>query len=53
MQYSRGRTDTPVDLGTAFAPHTGSVLHLDYAIPLKDRDTVSHYQWLLKLQQSF
>lgn len=33
--------------------HTGSVLHLDYAIPLKDRGAVSHYQWLLKLQQSF
>jgi quercetin dioxygenase-like cupin family protein len=35
MQYARGRGGTPVQLGTAFAPHTGNVL-LDALV--KDAD---------------
>lgn len=33
--------------------HTGRVLHLDYAFPLKDTQRIAKAQWLLKVQSSF
>lgn len=33
--------------------HTGRVLHLDYAFPLKDQERIAKSQWLLKVQESF
>lgn len=33
--------------------HTGRVLHMDYAFPLKDTQNIAKAQWLLKVEQSF
>ncbi|HET8730353.1 MAG TPA: hypothetical protein VFM34_04515 [Moraxellaceae bacterium] len=58
-ENSRGLSVRPLydaGVGLRFSSskaHTGNVLHMDYAVPLKDQQTIAKAQWLLKVEKTF